>query len=105
MARWIGAITIQNAIRKVMGGKNFIFRTSPASATANTILFGIDETCKANNIDSTQFLTSVMAEMSKCQNERKCDYLGAYCHGIGKTRNRLFKKTRISPSHNTNKLC
>ena len=62
----------------VMGRKNFLFSTSPEGARANAILMSTIETCKANVIDPTTYLTEVLDEMAQYPENRKFEYLGQY---------------------------
>lgn len=62
----------------VMGRKNFLFSTSPAGARANAVLMSIIETCKANAIDPTTYLTEVLDEMAQYPENRKFEFLGQY---------------------------
>jgi hypothetical protein len=62
----------------VMGRKNFLFSTSPEGAHANAILMSIIETCKANVIDPTTYLTELLDEMAQYPENRKFEYLGQY---------------------------
>ncbi|WP_390410718.1 IS66 family transposase [Lacticaseibacillus jixiensis] len=62
----------------VMGRKNFLFSTSPDGARANAILMSIIETCKANAIDPTTYLTEVLNEMAQYPENRKFEFLGQY---------------------------
>lgn len=75
---WSNNAAERNMKSYVMGRKNFLFSTSPEGAKANAILMSIIETCKANQIDSTKYLTDVLDEMAQNPDNRKFEYLSDY---------------------------
>ena len=74
-----GHIRISNADAEriikpfVIGRKNWLFNKTPSGAKASSVIYSIIETCKANKINSYQYLRYVLPKLKEIQNRSKED--------------------------------